>query len=298
MNIEDAKGIPLSLIFEKLNALPTKQTEKDAWYLSPWRDERTASLHVNLKTNQWYDHGDGIGGDTVNLVCQVLKAGREDCTVADALRWLRNMSYVPMTFAIPQAIKEEQPHWTLVRVGELEDFALTRYLAARGISLSIAKELVCEAYVRNPKNQKLYAIGFKNEEGGYELRNKYFKSCIAPKTITFIRGTNSKPGGIHLFEGFMDFLSVVTINKGRFKDDSIILNSLSCIGPATSYIKGYGYRFVYTWMDNDKAGNKATSLLSEFFKTEADLQHRPMNKIYKAHKDVNAWHMHNHNLVL
>lgn len=32
-----------------------------------------------------------------------------------------------------------------------------------------------------------FAIGFPNVSGDYEVRNTYFKGCIAPKDITHIR---------------------------------------------------------------------------------------------------------------
>jgi hypothetical protein len=51
-------------------------------------------------------------------------------------------------------------------------------------------------------------------------------------------------------------------------------------------------------MDNDSAGEKATTLLNDFFQTQEGLTHQPMNKLYAPHKDVNAWHMHQRNLSL
>lgn len=91
----------------------------------------------------------------------------------------------------------------------------------------------------------------------------------------------------------MDYLSAISQLNGRgLKGDAIVLNSLSCLKQAIPYIQNYGYRVAYSWMDNDKAGEKATTALSEFIQTEAELKHTPMNKVYAPHKDVNAWHMH------
>src|ERR1700744_6429567 len=44
-----------------------KNSETDFWYLSPFRNERTASFHVNRAVNQWYDFGLAAGGNMVDF---------------------------------------------------------------------------------------------------------------------------------------------------------------------------------------------------------------------------------------
>ena len=97
----------------------------------------------------------------------------------------------------------------------------------------------------------------------------------------------------------MDYLSAIGQLRGKgLADDAIILNSLSCLKQAIGYMQNYGYRVAYSWMDNDEAGTKATTIIAEFCQTQADLRHTPMNKVYAPHKDVNAWHMHQLKLTL
>ena len=91
----------------------------------------------------------------------------------------------------------------------------------------------------------------------------------------------------------MDYLSLLKQNnQDKMTGDCIVLNSISCVQKALPFLKGYGYKKLYTWLDNDEAGKKATDAFSEFATTQEGLLHRPMNKQYAAHKDVNAWHMH------
>lgn len=59
---------------------------------------------------------------------------------------------------------------------------------------------------------------------------------------------------------------------------------------ATGYIRGFGYRTAYTWLDNDNAGKKATQVFSEFLTAE-HITHVAMNLRYAPFKDVNAWHV-------
>lgn len=302
MNIEQAKSIPLSDILSKLGHEPVKNKKQEAWYLSPFRAEKTPSFKLHLAKNIWFDFGEGQGGDVIAFACQYLKSKNEGHTVHDALRWLRNMSgLLPKIKSIPdEAPAPSAPVLCLKDSGELKHIALIKYLEKRGIPLSVAKPYLKEVRVYNRDTKKqFFALGLKNEEGDWELRNPFFKGCAGTKSISFIRGTKPKAGAIHLFEGLMDYLTVIVRQEGkRFAEDAIILNSLSCLDKATPYIQGYGYKEAFTWMDNDMPGRKATQLLDDFFKTEENLIHKPMNSLYAPYKDVNAWHMHTLGLSL
>lgn len=304
MNIDHANRIPMAEILSRLNLTPKRKATYQAWYLSPLRQEKTASFLVNTKTNRWHDFGEGIGGDLVDFACAYLKSTREAHTIYDALRWIKNMGVgayqIPRAYEFPDPYAKEDAALTVKSAKPIQHLGLIQYLAKRGIPLTIGYRYLKEIRVRNTRTQKYFtALGFPNEEGGYELRNPFFKGCLGSKAISFIRGREPKPEGIHLFEGFMDYLSAISQLNGKgFQDDTIILNSLSCLSKAIPYVQNYGYRIAYSWMDNDKAGGKATAALSEFCQTEADLKHTPMNSVYASHKDVNAWHMHKLNLSL
>ena len=302
MDIAHANTIPIAQILGQLDIHPKQTTPHRLLYLSPVRLEKTPSFWVYLKTNRWHDYGDGRGGDSVDLVCAYLKFCREAHTVSDALRWINNMGVAPYQFKPPvyENDQPDAPSLVLKSRKTIQHLGLIHYLEKRGIPLEIAHRHLKEIHVRNQNTQKsFFALGFANEEGGYELRNPFFKGSLGAKAISFIRGTEPKPEGIHLFEGFMDYLSAVAQLNGKgFKGDAIVTSSLSCLKQAIPYIQNYGYRTAYTWLDNDPAGEKATVALDEFFKTQADLIHTPMNKIYAPHKDVNAWHMRQRNLTL
>ncbi|WP_421828352.1 toprim domain-containing protein [Larkinella sp.] len=291
-------------ILGKLHRQPERTRNAKLWYLSPLRAEKTASFQVDTRTNRWHDFGEGIGGDLVDFVCAYLKSTCEEHTVSDALRWIKNMGGTPCeitpVYANTNEIVKDDFGLILKAKKNIQHLGLIHYLEKRGISLETACQQLKELRVHNSRTRKnFYALGFANEEGGFELRNPFFKGCLGSKAITFIRGRTTKPDLIHLFEGFMDYLSVISQLNGKgLKADTIILNSLSCLKQVTPYIRNYGYRIAYSWMDNDKAGEQATASLTEFFQTEADLKHTPMNKVYAPHKDVNAWHMHQRNLTL
>lgn len=302
MDIAHAKAIPLAEILSLLHSEPHKTNSHKLLYLSPVRNEKTPSFWVDTHANRWHDYGTGEGGDAVDLICAYLKFTREDHTPSDALRWLGNMNvgsvYSPPSFT--KQIDTPNPSLNLQTVKPVEHVALIHYLQKRGIPLTVARLHLKQIHLRNRHTQKgFFALGFPSEEGGYELRNPFFKGCIGAKAISFVRGSELKPESIHLFEGCMDYLSAITQLNGKgLTGDAIILNSLSILRTAFPYIHNYGYRTVYSWLDNDAAGDKATLAVDQFVQTQTELVHTRMNKVYAPHKDVNAWHMHTLNLTL
>lgn len=303
MDKEHAKSIPLSVILHKLQRGPVRTVGGKEWYFSPLRSEKTPSFQIDLKTNRWYDFGEAAGGDGIDLVQRYLKLSREAHTMVDALRWINNMTAeVPLPIHLMSTVFDTPSENELMLLSEkdIQHMGLVRYLEKRGIPLALAQVNLKELRLRNSATGKyFYALGFKNEEGGYELRNPFFKGTFRSKAIRFIRGTLLQPDSVHFFEGFMDYLSAVSQSgEAAFQNDVIVLNSVSCLRQATAYVQNYGYRRAYTWMDNDRAGKKATTLLADFFSTQQGLTHCPMNRLYAAHKDVNEWHMHLRGLSL
>jgi len=234
-------------------------------------------------------------GRSSNSFAAILKATMNLTQCRTRCAGIENMAELaPMIKPVAEfePIKEEV-NLVLKKAKSIQHRALVKYLEGRGIPLDIARPHIVEVLLHNKESQKdFFALGLLNEEGGYEIRNQFFKGCVGSKAISFIRGKQPKPEGIHFFEGMMDYGSALSYkNLKQFDEDAIILNSLSCLKFATPYVKSYGYKVAYTWLDNDLPGKRGTASLAEFFKTEANLQHQPMNDLYLPHKDVNAWHM-------
>ena len=93
--------------------------------------------------------------------------------------------------------------------------------------------------VTSQKEMAKEMIAFPNISGGYEIRNRYFKGCIAPKEISHIRQSGKARETCYVFEGFMDYLSFLTLrleNCPNFseldKQDYMVLNSVSNVSKA------------------------------------------------------------------
>jgi hypothetical protein len=76
-------------------------------------------------------------------------------------------------------------------------------LQQRRIPLEVA-ECYCKEVKYELNNREYFAIGFKNDAGGYEIRNSYFKGSSSPKEITTC---NNGAKEAAVFEGFTDLLS-------------------------------------------------------------------------------------------
>ena len=79
-----------------------------------------------------------------------------------------------------------EPRFQQLEIVPLSSPALLSYLQERGINTELAKRECREAHFTN-NGKRYFAIAFPNVSGGYEIRNRYFKGCIAPKEISHIR---------------------------------------------------------------------------------------------------------------
>jgi hypothetical protein len=301
MDQDHANRIPIPRILARLARQPNRIGQHKAVYQAPWRKNKRARLWVYLNTNRWYDYDAAIGGDLLDLVCYYLKSCQESHTPVDALRWLENMvgdDTAPGLFLamIDATVNDEGEESTLVLrdLKSIQDVGLIHYLSKAGIEVDLARKYLKELRIYNPKTgRKFVALGLKNEQSGFNLSNPFIKGCLGPLAITFIRGQKPKPAGIHVFADVLDYLSALSQLKGTaFRNDTIVLNSLSCLKQIIPYIQHYGYQVAYSWMTNDPAGRNATAALDAFLTTQAAVRHQPMNKRYAPHQTVHAWHIH------
>ena len=273
MEIQNIKQISITDYLQQQGYSPARVQGIHFWYCSPLRNENTPSFKVNTDRNQWYDFGTGEHGDIIDLVCAL-----QHCTISKAIELLGDIKQVAhRDFSFGGERKTSKHKLEIISVQSLTNPYLLRYIAERGISLSIANRL-CSEIRYNNTNRTYYAIGFSNNAGGWEIRSPYFKGCIAPKAITTIsKGTDV----LQIFEGFMDFLSWQTLNLFS-TCDTIVLNSLALLPRIQEKIKGY--KQVESFLDNDEAGRKLFEFLKQFYPSVIDGSVR-----YQTHKDLNEW---------
>ena len=171
MNIEEAKSINLVDVMARLGRTPTKIQGSSVWYLSPFRDEKTASFKVNRDLNTWYDFGSGEGGRIIELF-QTLT---NDKNVSHALETIGNMHAfsVPTPAPLPKPPKQTTDKPVITSVREISNPSLIRYLEeTRGLNPELVRLYASEVHY-SVGNASYIAIGHANESGGFEVRNQF-----------------------------------------------------------------------------------------------------------------------------
>ena len=233
-------------------------------YLSPLREERTPSFKVDYVQNLWYDFGLGEGGTLLTLVMRL-----ERCDSREAVRRLQNGEKGDTGIAsISPGIGEPLgvggalsvvrpatvPALRILSDASLRHPALVGYLASRGIVPPVAAAF-CREVRYEINGRAFFAVGFRNDAGGWELRSARFKGGSSPKHITTI---DNRSDTVIAFEGFMDFLAYLSLKyPERLRIDAAVLNSVVNLPKAVPFISRHPV--IRTFFDNDEAGRKATA---------------------------------------
>lgn len=277
MTIEQAKSIAIAEYLQSCGITPVRVQGNSLWYLSPLRTESEPSFKVNQSRNEWYDFGLGKGGDIVSLAMQL--HGTD--SVAYALNFIGNNTpnLKPLSFSFRQ--RESFDSFEDITVKPLGNAALLQFLAERQIPAPLAQQACQEVYYKH-NGKPYFAIAIGNEQGGYELRNKYFKGCFAPKAITTIQNGATS---CCLFEGFMDYLSYKVLkqrNNLTLNDrDYFILNSTNNTPKLLDRLSKYEQ--IYCYLDNDEAGMRTTIDIQQRYGVRVSDQ----SVHYRGYKDLN-----------
>jgi hypothetical protein len=277
LSCETARNVCIVATMAKLGHFPTKSSEKEAWFLSQFRPETQASFKVSKKLNRWYDHGAGIGGNVIDLVCLVTKS-----SVREALKVI-GQDETSFSFQQRPFFKEDNGQRIILsKVKELTHVALKEYLTSRNIELKTALRY-CKEVHYSFKGKTYFAIGLKNCSGGWELRNKYVKNSSSPKDITYIRNGHTK---LIITEGMFDLLSILDWNENlELEYDFLVLNSIAFVQKAMKFMDGY--TGIELYLDNDENGKRTTRNLIKYSKNCKD-----KSGLYRGFKDVNEWLIH------
>ncbi|PSL25715.1 toprim domain-containing protein [Dyadobacter jiangsuensis] len=265
----EIKAIPIWEYLGSLGFFPVHQTGHELQYFSPIRQEQTPSFFVNRLKNVFNDFA-GEKGDIIRLVsllrnvgyleaCRHLSAWNGEPSVHEQFEAYGRQTDRQAKYNLPAPENRR-----LVKVVKLQSPSLIRYAQSRSIPFLLAARYCCEVHYQN-KGKQYYALGFKSDKGGYELRNKIggkdFKSCIGSKATTLIRGTDSS--ALSLFEGFFDFLSaLVYYDVPKPRHDVLVLNSTANLSAAKQILSSY--QKIYTFLDHDATGKKAMQQIEKW----------------------------------
>lgn len=274
MNCEQIKKkISIRSVLESFDLYPEKQNSKTAFYFAIDREEKKPSLCVDFVKNKAFDFGTGNNYDVVSIVQQM-----NQCSVSEALEYLKKFDIPEKSVIMSKS--ESDKKYEILDVKEIEHPALILYLKLRKVYKQ--RHLVKEIHYKT-KGNKYFGIGFYNNSGGVEIRNKYSKICLGKKDVTFIKNLDNLKKEICIFEGYFDFLTYLNLpNAQNSNSDYLILNSTAMFFKVGEELKTY--RKVVLFLDNDLSGKSLTSKIIDNYENVEDCL-----RLYLDFKDLNDW---------
>jgi len=309
VNIERAKTILLDELLLLLGYHPAKQQGGRLWYRSPFRHERTASFVLAKDRTAWYDHGQGVGGNIIDLakhlgdcsdVPQALDyldqvMGNRDDRIRPIRQLVRVAPALPAYSLIndtPFAIRDRRGSYTT---------AAAYLKKVRGIEPEVVAPYLSDLVYARPDGTHRYGFGVPTIGGGYEARRAgdFAKLAIGPKNITVFQSSRPhwQQAPWHCFYSLMDFGTFLGLDRpapGVY--NYLIVNSDSLVGqpPRLGLAEQYlatlpaGQSMIH-YPHNDSSGQRAFQRLQDWL-----IQHGwssgNRSQLYAGYKDWNEWH--------
>ena len=277
------------------------------YFLSPFREEKTPSFVVCEPKNVWSDFGETpepgqkvYGGDVLKLIMRLTGLALPEARLALA-SWASDLpgmaemmaeleARTPVATRGGDTVSTGQLTFTDVRTEPLSWNVLINYLTERSINLTLVQQSERnKAHLQQifyqvggkPRQKPYFGLAWKTS-GGWEVRSKNFQGTIGQKGVTWLPG--QKKTEVVVFEGFMDYLSALTIYKRTSFDSTVlVLNSVNLLGTVLPQLMEYE---VVHWMgDNDAAGERALHVLRQAMPGRV----KAHNEDYRGYKDVNDW---------
>ena len=257
---------------------PAKENSRYGMYHSPFREDKDASMKVDYDQNLWIDYGSSEGGSIIDLVARL-----ENITISEAIAQLddNSFSFQRNASIIPASLINREPAIKIQNIAQLAHPALLGYLNERAVNTDIAKRYCSEVHY-STADKNYFAIGFPIDAGGWELRNRNFKGSISPKNITTY---NNASDTVMVFEGFMDFLSYLSLKDNPSPTiDTAVLNSTANLSKAIPFLQSH--KTVHVFLDNDEAGRKSLVSLRDSLTSSEVVNH---SGFYRNYKDLNEY---------
>ena len=126
MNCRQFNQVQLEEILQLLGHQPTKQDEKEAWFMNPFEDEKEASFKLDKLQNIWYLFSEGIGGTAIDFMQKYLNA-----SIQEVLHWAERQKFSSFQQQPSVRIANEKNYKILEVRNEVSHPALIQYLKSR-----------------------------------------------------------------------------------------------------------------------------------------------------------------------
>lgn len=244
--------------------IPFTRSQRGWCFCSPLRNEHNPSAVIFFNTKQYFDFSTEERMTLPTFIAKV-----ENVDFKRAIEIISGATFQSLTPCAPQTeLSDGKP------VGEysvLKDASLFRYAESRGISIRTALRYLSQCLWKGKYNK----IAFRNDKGGYAIRNnqpdakqRWFND--GPNRPTTISHNSD---AVCIFEGTFDFLSWIEYmsfkKKSIEKFDCITLNSVSNYRWLIMERQLDKYNHIFLWLDADKAGRETTAKIIAEYPLEA-----------------------------
>lgn len=205
----------------------------------------------------------------------------ERCDFTQAVRLLSGGGKTAISAPASTSALPTVPALRILSNMPLRHPALVGYLSSRGIG-SETTSTHCREVHYAVDGRSYFAVGFRNDAGGWELRSERLKGCASPKQITTI---DNRSNAVVAFEGFMDFLSYLSMKRpDRLHIDAVVLNSVANLPKAIPFLERHST--IQAFFDNDEAGRKVTIELKWLCPKSSVIDR---SYLYQKHKDLSEY---------
>jgi hypothetical protein len=222
--------------------------------------------------------------NAINLLKQTFNINNKDYIDLDKLKKQNTNNY---------STNNKETYHEIENVRDIKNNIIKNYLQnERKIDLDTAKKAEIKEiyYSHKQTGKKYFGIAFKNDNGGFEVREARsggLKLSIGNKDITSFVNQNSNT--INVFEGFMDYASAIKLSEDKILNQTnIILNSTSNKEKALKVINEElkNAKKVKLFLDNDNAGDNTTKFFMDNIK---DKEIEDMRNYYYKFNDLNDY---------
>lgn len=287
MNSKQAKQIRIDDYLARLGFSPKKVGTKRLVYLSMLAPagEKTPSFQVSHDGRAFHDWSTGASGSIVDLAMHII--GSHD--VSAALAHIESIvGCSPRVAASNNSsfLYKHQKSLEIISVQELTSSALLAYAKDRGIPEDITRTYCSEVHYRiTSSNKEYFSLGWPNDSGGWELRNRFSKVAAAPKDVSTVNDLCDCT--FLVFEGFFDFLSAAALHWFRpMEMNAVVLNSTALLNRALPILQQATR--VICLLDNDDSGRKATARILQACPLAED-----HSRLFARCNDLNDYLMNN-----
>ncbi len=182
------RELDLAYLLEMLGheVVSRKKGDTDYWYVSPLRNERTASFHVDRVANEWYDFGLMAGGNPVDFLLRY-----HGCSITELLDRM-NASFSPHQLDLHKPDLHggragSDSKLTVKDVRPLYAYPLKNYLHERSIPIAVA-----DSFARRFPTKLMVILtkvsAFRTMRAAERSATKISSKAVRPKALpTWVR---------------------------------------------------------------------------------------------------------------